>query len=301
MNNKAQSPGINTIFQPETYLLVLITYSIGFSLVRYLGGDLDVLTGILGVILCWLILLTQRLLHAYFEHPDSFLSSLLKDDPEYEALKYFKRPMLLQFALLVLAAGAALTLVLLQRKPVGLSVLIFIGMALLFTFFSVVPPLRLEKQGFGELIETLFVAILVPAIGFSLQRADIPQLLVFFTLPIAFVYLAMKIVFNFRKYASDSALGRKSLTTLLGWQKALVLHNLLVLSAFILIGLFSLLGLPWSFTRGLLLALPIGGLQIYLMIRLGEGDRPRWALLTWVAAGLLMVSCYLVTVTMWIK
>lgn len=301
MDKKEQVPGVNTILHSEGSLLILITYAIGFSLVKYLGGDLDLVSLVLGAVLCLLVLVMQQFLHAYFDHPDSLISTLKSDDPEFTLLKRFKRSVLLQYALLALSAGAALTLVLVTLKAVTLPVLVFIGVALVLSFFTAGPPFRLEKQGYGELIETLFVTILVPAIGFSLQQQGIPRFLVYLTLPVAFVYLAMKIVFSFRRYAADIALGRKTLVTQLGWQKALVLHNLLVLGAFILIGLFTLFGYPWSFTRGLLLALPIGALQIYLMIRLGDGDRPRWAMLYWGAAGLFLVICYMEIVTLWLK
>ena len=282
-------------------LVVSFTYILGIGVAHHLGSNLDLLNILLGWLVCILLVLMRNFLSAYYDHPDSLVTTLHKDDPLYPHLRNFKFKQLLQMALLVLTSGAMVTVFLVFRKAVTASGFLLLGIAFLICFFSATPPLRLEKKGYGEILEAILVVNLVPALALSLQEGELHILLVMLTLPLALIYLAMKIALSFEGYGYELTHGNRSISTRLGWQKAMGLHNLLVLSAFILVGAFSLVGLPWSFAWPMLLGLPVGVLQIYQIQQIAEGVKPRWRLLKWTAMGLFLLVTYLVIISLWIR
>ncbi len=278
---------------------LVFTCGLGVSLVHYLGKDLDIINMVLGFFICLLMFAMRLLLNAYYDHPESPISTMRNDDPVIEVLRGVKRNLLLQNTLLILTAGAMLTAILIARKALAVPGFLFLGLALLGYFFCASPPFRLDKNGFGDLVEGVVTANLVPAFMMSLQGIDVPFILMQLTLPLLMLYLAAKSAFAFRDYGFDTIYARKSLVTRLSWQNTVVLHNLLILGAFLLIGVFLLLGLPWSITWPMLLALPVGALQVWQMIRIADGAKPGWTLYLWMAMGLVLLMAYLVQVPLW--
>ena len=296
-----ESAGMKLIRLMNLHWLIpmAFTYALGVSLVHHLGGDLSVIDIVFGFIVCCFIFIMRSILNAYFDHPESLQSTLNKADPAWTVLTSVKRGLLLQTSLLVLTAGAVLTVILITRKTLTIPGLTFLGLALLGLFFSATPPLRLDRSGFGDIIEGIVVVNLVPAIAMSLQSMDVPFLLLQITLILLLIYLATRIALSIRQYGADTIYERHSLVTRMGWQNAIVLHNVFILSAFVLVGVFMLAGMPWSISWPTLLALPVGLWQIWQMARIAEGDKPRWRLLLTTAMGLFLLMVYLVIVALW--
>lgn len=287
------------LIKPGTLVVISFMYLLGLSVVHFLGGNILFLDALLGFLICLLIFEMRNFLGAYFDHPESYHSTLKSSDPDRAALLKIKRALLLQYSLLILTAGATLTTILIISNGISGAGLVMLGLALILNFFSAAPPLRLGRRGYDELIEAVFIANLVPFIAFLLQRNDPVILLVELTLPLTLVYLACKIALEFKDYGFDITHGRENLIVRLGWQKAVVIHNLLLLAAFLLFGVFFFLGLAWSLTWPLLLALPVAGLQILHLQRITEGIRPKWAYLRWLASGLFLILVYLEVISLW--
>jgi len=299
MKSDNENKSIRKILKPIGIVYILFTYTLGVSAAHYLGVKIELLDALIGLIVCLLIRDMRNFLGAYFDHPESYHSTLNLNDPEREELLSIRRPLLLQYSLLILTAGATVTTIMIVRGVFSISTFLLLGIALLLDFFSAAPPLRLFRNGYGEIVEALYIANLVPAIAFSLAGVSLSFLIIELTLPLTFIYMAMKIALAFKSHGFDSMHGRKSLTTRLGWQNALVLHNLFILLAFVLVGVFLLLGLPWSLTWPLLLALPVGGLQILHLQRIANGLKPAWRLLQWLAVGLFLLMIYLEVISLW--
>jgi len=287
------------IIKMEWAIPMVFTYALGISLVHYLGGNINTFDLVFGFFICLFIFAMRAVLNAYFDHPESPQSTLRMTDPTWEKLKGYKRNLLLQISLLILTAGAMLTVILIVRKALSVPGMVYLGLALLGYFFSATPPLRWDRIGYGDLVEGIVTVNLVPAFAMSLQGMEVPFLLLQLTLPLLLVYLATRVAFSFRQYGFDTMHGRKSLVTLIGWQNAVILHNVLILGAFILIGVFMLTGLPWSLSWPMLLALPVGAVQIWQMMRIADGAKPAWKLLLWMAMGFFLVMVYLVLVSLW--
>ncbi len=302
MNTKSdlENKSIRKILKPAGIVFILFTYTLGISAARYLGGKIVWWDALTGLIICLLIRDMRNFLAAYFDHPESYQSTINRSDPDWENLINIRRGVLLLYSLLTLTAGATLTTVLIVRGVFNLSSIILLGIAFLLKFFSATPTLFLLRKGYEELVDALYVANLVPAIAFSLVMHSPSLLIVELTLPLTFVYLAMKIAIDFKTYGFDSSHGRPSLTTLLGWQKALVIHNLFILLAFVFLSLFLLSGLPWSLTWPPLLALPIGILQIVHLQNIANGAKPKWRYLNWLAVGAFLLMSYLIIISLWL-
>ncbi len=298
MEQTPKSHPIRKIINPGLMAAVLFTYILGIGIVHYLGSDLDWINLILGLAGGVFLLETRNFLSAYYDHPDTPISTLHQDDPYYHSLRSIKRQVLLQIALTVLTAGTTVIVILIFRQAISASGFLLIGTAFLISYFSASPPLRLEKIGYGELLEALFVATLIPAIAVVLQGKTLSYFLLMLTMPLVLIYLAMKIALSFEVYGYEITHGSRSLDARLGWQKAMSLHNILIITAFILIGVFGLVGLNWSFVWPMLLGLPIGGYQIFLMQQIAEGAKPRWRLLRLISAGLFLLMTYLIIVSL---
>lgn len=278
---------------------LILMYLLGLSLAHHLGSSLNVADAVIGffVILC--LYAMRFMLNAFFDHPESLVSTLKPGEPDWDFLKPFKKQMLLQGSLLVLTAGAALTVILIVRQVITLSGIVYLGALLLGYFVLAAPPLRLDKTGYGELVEGIITVTLVPAFALSFSGKEVTLLLFQLTLPLLLIYLAAKLSFSFREYGADTMSERNTMVTRIGWQSAVVLHNTLILSAFVLIGVFLLLGFPWSLSWPLLLGLPLGVVQILQLLRIAEGDKPNWRLLLWMALGLFVLMVYLVIISLW--
>jgi len=300
MKNKLENRSIVNILKPWGMVFVLFTFALGASLAHYLGGQIKLVDLLTGLIICLLIWNMRNFLVAYFDHPESYHSTLNLNDPERDNLLKIRRGLLLLYSLLILTAGATLTTILIFRGVFTTSAILWLGIALLLNFFSAAPPLRLSHYGYGELVDALYITNLVPAIAFSLMVTSPSVLIVELTLPLTFIFMAMKIALEFKTYGFDGSHARQSLVTRVGWQNALVMHNLFILLAYVLLGVFMLLGLPWSLTWPPLLTLPFGVLQILHLIGISNGAKPKWQYLTWLSIGLFLLMVYMMTISLWL-
>ena len=300
MKNDLENRSILRIIKPMELVYLLFTYILGASVAHYLGGRINFVDLLIGFIICILMWSMRFYLGAYFDHPESYYSTLNLNDPEREDLINIRRRLLLLYSLLILTAGATLTTILIFRGVLNPSAILLLGIAVLVNFFAGVPPLRLVRNGYGELVDALFIANLVPAIAFSLVKASPSVLIIELTLPLTFIYLAFQIAMEFKTYGFDESHGRKSLVTRVGWQRALVMHNSFIFIAYFLLGVFLLIGLPWSLVWPPLLTLPFGILQVLHLQRIADGVKPKWQYLTWLALGVFLLMTYMEIISLWL-
>jgi 1,4-dihydroxy-2-naphthoate octaprenyltransferase len=281
--------------QPQTLLWVLFTYSVGIGLAHYLGAIIHWLDGLLGLLICILLIVTRDYLSAFFDHPQAPTTTLRKDDPLYLEISQLNRQTLLVMGLSALTGGAVSTLLLMIRGMFSSGLLLVLGAALLICFFSAVPPLRLDKTGYREITEAVVVCNLIPAIAFQLSGLDLHVLLLMLTLPLTMLYLAMYIIFELETYVIDRPLGRQTIVVRMDWLKAMITHNVLILSAFVFVGVFALLGQPWFLTWPMLLPLVLGVFQILQVVGIMNGAPPRWKLHRLTAISTFVVMAYLIS------
>lgn len=281
--------------------VAVFTYTLGIGIAHHLGARLDWTNLILGLLAVTFLLEMRNFLSAYFDYPDTPSSTLHRDDSLYSALKEVKRQALMQIALTVLTAVATITVILIFRHAFSAAGILLLGTAFMLCFFSASPPLRLEKSGYGELIEALVISALIPGIALTLQGKDLNYLFVMLSLPLTLIHLAMKIALSFEGYGHEIMRDSRSLVKQIGWQRAMIFHNILLIVAFVFIGIFGLLGLSWSFVWPMLLGLPVAVYEVFLILQIADGAKPRWRLLRLVAGGLYLLMTYLILITLWIR
>lgn len=289
------------LLQPGAIVLSLLMFFVGLGVSHYLGGNIEWLNSLLISFSLLFLLWSRNLLMAYFDHPESPYCVLTSTHPRYVQLKGTKRVNLLTYALVSLTTWAALTFLVMARHVQDVTFVILLAIAVLAGFFSAVPPVHLQRRGYGEITESFIIVILVPAIGLVLNYGDIHPILLMLTFPVMLLYLAAKIVFIFPSYLADKAGGNANLLNRLDWERSMRLHNLLVGAAFLFVGIFSVTGLPWILVWPMLLPIPLGIFQITQMIWISNGAKPRWSLFKWTAGASVGLMAYLVLLTLWLN
>lgn len=282
------------IIHPWALVACILTYSLGAGIARYLGIAINWQVYLAGQAAMLILLLSSYFLREFFDR--SPLTDPVRkpgDPPRLTRLN------LLQISATTLTIGAVLTVLLLAGHALTPSGFFVLGLSFFLTLADAVPPLRLARSGYGELVTAFFLANLTPVLAFLLQAGELHRLLALITFPLTFLTLASLLALRLPGYAADLREERRNMLTRLGWQRGMNLHNLLILGGYFLLGSAALAGLPWALTWPGLLGLPIGLFQIYLITSIGNGARPRWKLLTVVAASTLALTIYFLNLALW--
>jgi 1,4-dihydroxy-2-naphthoate octaprenyltransferase len=307
MDNKVFSPRtLIQIGQPLNLLLGLFTYCLGLGIHHYLSVSVQWPAALLGLLLVIVLLISHSYLKAYFRYPDPMPSmgiTRLDMDGELKFVetKDVPRNVLLQMALAALGLGATITIVLTIMQAVDLPLFIILTISLILVMLDALPPVQLCKKGYSELIEAFLIANFIPAVAFLLQQENMHILLLMFTLPLTFIYLALQIAASFEYYAYDLRHASGSLLAVMGWQRGMVIHNLSLILSFLLYAVFLFFGLSWKLTWPVFLVLPFAGLQILQIVRIGEGAKPNWRLFRVNSMGTFLLVVYLIAFTLWIN
>ncbi len=277
----------------------LLFYAIGAGIAHFLGTRIDLAVYILGQACVLLLVLSSAYLSEYvamLEYP------VLKrgQNGANRAEEFLRlRNALVQAAAVALTVGAVLTVMLFARGAVNLPAILFLGTAFLLPFFYAVPPMRLARSGYGELVTALFLTGITPALAYALQTGETHRLLILLTFPLTAICIAMLLANDLETYYTDIKDGRKTLMVAVGWQRGMSLHNILVLFSYLLVGLAAVLKLPWPLAWPMLATMPVGLFQIWQMWQINNGVKPRWRLLRMTAYASFGIMAYLVAFALW--
>lgn len=292
------------IIRPWLLVAALLAYFLGLGIARYLSVKMDWTTAGFGFIIVVLLLEMRAFLEAYYLHPsapeNTYRNRVKMDDPYPDTLALIQRPSLLMISVILLGAGALLTTLLVMRGAFNPAALLVLGLGFLISFFSSVPPVALNRHGYGEFVEALLIANLTPAFALSIQMGELHILWFMLTFSLTLFYLALRLVLLLRDYGKDVMTDTQSMLVRMGWQRGMALHNYLILGGYLLFGLFALYRLPWSLTWPAILSLPLGALQIFQVVQIAAGAKPNWKLLVLNAAGTFAISIYSITLTLWV-
>jgi 1,4-dihydroxy-2-naphthoate octaprenyltransferase len=286
------------IANPLQILFIILFSMLGAGIADFLGHTIHWVSLLLGAGTIIMLQLGSFYLDVFFDLNDL---SAPPDKKYFVAAsdRQFFRLISLQAAVVSLAVGAILTVVLAVSGGIGFSGYAILGTLFGLAYFYAIPPVRFSQRGYGELAQAVFTACLVSAFAFVLQTSSLHRMIGMLTFPLVLVFIAMQIALSFQSYANEMALGPHSLLGRMGWQNGMNVHNLLILSAYLLIGVFSLLGLAWSLTWPAMLAFPVGLFQIWQIIRIKNGERPNWKLLNFTAVTHTLLMAYLIAFSLW--
>jgi 1,4-dihydroxy-2-naphthoate octaprenyltransferase len=290
--------------RPLFLLFAILLYIMGVGIARYLSGQVNWLTLILGLLWSVLIMLGFQYLSEYFDQTSA------NDDQKWWRTQFsgssggigpgkLSRQVALWAGLTCLTISASVTVLMLQKKELSIASIVVLGLIFLGALVYSLPPSRLVTSGYGELIMSIVMVGMIPALAYLLQGREIHRLLIMVSFPLAIFYLSMLLALEFPSYASDIKHEKKTLLVSIGWQKGMQLHNILILCSFVMLGVALVFGLPFSISWSVIFILPLGIFQIWMMNRIGDGVKPNWNLLILTAISTFSLTAYLLTFSFW--
>ncbi|KAF0108690.1 MAG: hypothetical protein FD146_576 [Anaerolineaceae bacterium] len=282
--------------RPLHLLFAALTYTLGAGIARYLGASIHWPAFWLGLLAVLALQAAPPLLVEIFRLP---LTPRLPGETVRQRERF--RTLLLQvsYAALTLYGVAVLTLFLTRSLNLSAGILLTLDLLLLMAY--AVPPIRLAGNGYGELVLAFVLAALVPAIAFLLQRTEFHRLLPLTAFPLTLLALACFLAADFPTFAADQKTGRRSLLVRLTWQRAVPVHHVLVLAAFLLFAAAPLVGVPWTLAWPVFLALPFAAAQVVWLQRIANGGRTLWRFFVPLTAAVFGLTAYLLALTFWIR
>lgn len=278
-----------------------LLYALGAGIAHYLGYTLDWGAYFLGQGWATMLQLSTHFLNEYYNAgADLANPNRTPFSGGSGAIGPGKLPrrVALFSGLTCLAFVASITVLLIAR---GLPPEAYVIMLLAFlgSFFYSTPPISLEGSGYGELTTSILVAYLLPAFAFALQAGDLHRLVMMSALPLAILHLAMLMAFELPDYGTDVKHEKRTLLVRLGWQNGMLMHNVLILTAFLILAVAAIFGLPRFAVLPAFLPLPLALLQIWQMRQIASGGKPNWTAVTLNALALFASMAYMMTFAYW--
>jgi 1,4-dihydroxy-2-naphthoate octaprenyltransferase len=282
--------------RPLYLLLAALTYILGAGIAHFLGKP-QVSTafwlGLLGVLFAQL---SMSLLVEVFRPINEPIVS-----GETPAERRLTREAALYVSIGALACLAVIAVLLYKDRLLSPPAFLFIAISLFVLLVYSVPPVRLVDMGFGELLLAIQVAYLSPSIAYLLQAGTYHNLVVFVSMPLVLLMLAMLLALDFPSYSGDLKYERRTLLARLSWERAIPFHHFLVLAAYVFYAAAPFFGFSLRLLWPAFLTLPFALLQIYWLHNIALGIKPLWNLLSANAIAIFGLTAYLLTLTFYLR
>lgn len=289
-------PKLLRLSGPLYLLLALLTYSLGWGLARYLGNPFKPVSFWLGLLAVLLAQVATFLLAEVFRPvTDPIVEN------ETAAQRKALQDQMLYSALGALAAFCASAFIIYLVDGLSPLALVYIIIALLLPLLYAVPPARLVRRGFGEFLLALQLAYIVPSISFLLQAGEYHRLLAMLVFPLTLLALASFLVLDFPTFAQDRKFNRGSMLVFMGWERAVPLHNILVIAAYLILLAAPFFGVSLDLIWPAFLTLPFALLQIISLRSIAMGGKPVWRLFQVTAIAIFGLTAYFMALTFWLR
>ena len=282
--------------RPIQLLFALFTYGLGLGLARYLGATLLPEPQFLGGIIVLFVLAASSLLTEYFR---PFNEPIIPGETPGEREEF--RSLLLVVSLTFLAVVGILVFLLQRGGFLGVDTSLLLAGFILLALANAVPPVRLVNRGLGELSLSILIANFTPTFAYLLHSHNIHRLLTLFTFPLFLIALSYFIAINFPAYADDLKYERRSLLMSLGWQRAVPIHNGLLIVAYLFLTAVPFTGVPFGLVWPALLTLPLAAWQIFTLRNIADGAKPLWPVFIATATAIFGLTAYLITLAFWLR
>ena len=281
--------------RPIHLLLAALAYFLGASIANYLGKPFRGDSFWLGLIAVVLAQASVNLLAEVFR-PEN--EALVEGQSRKE--RTLLRNNALYVSIAALTADAVIALILNTNHHFSVATFFFLFLSLILILVYAIPPFRFINRGFGEFVLAAHIAYVIPSIGYILQSDETHRFLLI-SIPLTFLAFAYFIVMDFPAFASDIKYNRSTLLTRLGWERAVPLHNLFVLLAYLFFAMAPVFGLPLSLLWPAFLTLPFALFQIFQLRNLSLGAPTHWTLLTVTALSVFGLTAYFLSLTFWLR
>jgi len=282
--------------RPIQLLFGLLAYGLGLGLARYLGSTLLTEPQFFCGVIIVLLLAASNLLIEYFRPPNEPINPG-ETRKEREELRSY----LLISSISFIASVAILVFLLNRDGFIRVETALILALFIILALVNAVPPFRLINRGLGELSTSIQIASLAPSLGFLFQFGSLHRLLTIYTVPLLLLALAYFLAVNFPAYADDLKYERRSLLMSLTWQRAVPIHNVLLVVAYLYFAAIPFLGVPVGLVWPALLTLPIAAYQVFTLRNLAEGAKPIWSIFLATATAIFGLTTYLIALTFWLR
>ena len=288
--------------RPVHLISALTLYLIGAGLARYLGARIDIV--VLGWGFSWLSCLFAGvfLLGDYFNLPfvDPVFPTSLAIQQDGGQPEASSSNLVLFGALAFYSAAGVLTVFMGLRGLITPAVGAVLMGCFGFSALLVAPGLNLKFSGIGEFVVSICLVVFPPALSFLTQYGEFHRFLTLSIFPLFPLHLALILTLCLRSFPEDIRANRKTLIVRLGWVRGVFLHNMLLLSAFVLFSASLLFGLPLRIIGPVFLTMIPAGTLIWMYSGLEHGAPVRWPLIIFLAVVVFFLPLYLIAFTAWV-
>ncbi|HSL47223.1 MAG TPA: UbiA family prenyltransferase [Anaerolineales bacterium] len=281
--------------RPLHLVLAALTYFLGASIANYLGKPFRTDSFWLGLIAVILAQASMNLLAEVFRPYNEPIV-----DGETRKDRLALRNNALYVSIAGLAANAVIAFLLYSNNHLSVTALFFLFLSLFLILTYAIHPFRFINRGFGEFVLAAHLAYVIPSIAYILQSDETHRFLLI-TLPLTFLAFAYFIVMDFPAFAADNKYNRGTLLTRLGWERAIPLHHLFILLAFLFFLAAPVFGLSLSLLWPAFLTLPFALFQIFQLRNISLGAPANWTLLTATALSVFGLTAYFLSLTFWLR
>jgi 1,4-dihydroxy-2-naphthoate octaprenyltransferase len=250
-----------------------IMYTLGVVAATGSGRDIEVFRFIQGLLFVWTTHLVAHYCNEYYDlEPDTATAN---PSPWTGGSRVLVKGLVApQVALRIAYALASVSLVMGLLMPTPSAKLLCLGTLALAWEYSA-PPFRLESRGLGELVVTTVLNVLVPLLGFSLQHGALTaQPLLLVLIPLSIIGYIRMMVMNMADWRSDATTWKKTLVVRIGIQKAVRIHGVGMVAAYLSLVALYFLGVPPAVLALVALTAPLG-FWYAARLRSEEGDLDR--------------------------
>lgn len=301
--------------RPFHLLTSVFLFTLGAGIADYLGWEISPGVYLLGQL--WLVSLQLGfflfgdymqipLISSLFEHLKALreVSTEVEDEEEKEEENESCREesdsqIQLWLAVLFLLLVAGLTTLMGYQQmlsPISITIMsmLFVGYAI-----YVIPDLVRRFWMFREAAFSLLLVVLPVGLGYTLQTGDYHRLLSLSTFPLYPLHLAFLLILQLISYRDDLASKRKTLFTAVGWVRGVALHNYLIITGFLILGVSLFFDFPLAFVLPSLTALFPGSYLVWYLNRLAKGAPERRALMLTLSLITFFVPVYYLLFSFW--
>jgi len=284
-------------FKPFLLASLLATYTLGAGLVQYIRSLRAWDEIIQGGFFLFLVVLSFELLQENQQLQD------IKNWPKDASSNEVKRVRWVIALMIASFLTVAVTIFVdwMMNNILGPGIVFLVAGYLILCAIYFLSGSNKALRPFRILIEALLFVVLPPAMAFFIQSSEFHRFLTLVVVGLIPAFLAYRVLIQLKSFIDDRRYGKITFVTYIGWEKAMVVHNALILLTYLIFAFIAIIGFPWFLLWPVFLTLPIGLVEIWLLERVHHGSKPLWRIMQFASACVLFIPIYLLGFAFWIR
>jgi 1,4-dihydroxy-2-naphthoate octaprenyltransferase len=278
------------------FIISVGTYFLGGGIAHYVGANFQSFDFFLGLLWTICLVLSGYSLRIFYS-PSTFFSEI---DGMVEWVGKNKKLFLILSTSLLIICGMVVVGQLIRKSLSNFQEILYL-LSIIGYIALIIPPFNLGGKGYLEIILSIFQAGITTALGYFSVFHFYQNILLFVSFPLTCIALASYLAFGFSTYANDLKIERKTFLRALSWQKAIPIHNILLIGSYVFLASGVIFHFPIGIVWPALLTFPLGCLQGLWLIRIKNGGKPVWPFFNTLITSVYGLTVYFLVLTFWIK